>query len=456
MLYDDTCSDYIWRFRIAVTPKNEFVYAFKGRNSSLIAFGYPRTGRGILSATWATDVIPLANVTQPTLNVDTSTDRVYFVHPVDGKIRAYDASTNLKTPVWVSDIVCTDPADPRVQARQTFAANGTRLLARCNDSVVVLDENGRTVKTFSGDHIKAWVTYADQAAPFAMYGNFTKFVTWAAVPSDGVSALPNKLFLWDLSVRAATVTRPLAVLPLPDGASPAGVTSDSPWLLAVADISNPVLHLASSVNGKIQSSFDFMPLVNANGSLINVTIVPTPVIANRTVYGMVQAVLPSPFPWVPGYPDKFFWWMFALNITNAKQPSVLWITDEIVTRGPLANQVPLVRGAGVFMTDYMQNATRSFFIPNGTEYYNVPANPYVLSTTTTYSILRGTYKMGLPWVSPDGKFLRIQYDDWQYDLATPAKQATMSMGSIRTFQGIPNPFGSGPTPSGSGGFGRRR
>ena len=138
--------------------------------------------------------------------------------------------------------------------------------------------------------------------------------------------------MWDLASnkpKARKPAKPAATITLPEGAGAAGVLSDSSkWFTVVADAAQPLLHMVNSYNGRTTSSFDFDVLVNANGSLSEVRVVPTPVVYGGTaVYGLVRAKQPSLYPWLQQqFPDKYYWWAFALNLTDPKTPSLIWIS----------------------------------------------------------------------------------------------------------------------------------
>ncbi|GIL76256.1 hypothetical protein Vretimale_5839 [Volvox reticuliferus] len=241
------------------------------------------------------------------------------------------------------------------------------------------------------------------------------------------------LEVWHLDSSSKKPQRPAATLRLPAGVNISGVNTDSLWWTIVADSANPVVHVLNSLTGIYQSSFDLKRVVDPNNTM-RVSLLPTPVIANRVMYGIAQGIQPSPVLWNP---DKYVWWMFAVNYTDPKAPRLLWLTQPIATRGPLAPQVPWVTATAIFVADYQQNATRSFDRTMGQSFFSVPANPYY-SGITAYSLSKGTYKMSLPWASPDGYFLIFQADDWKYEEAPPEDREGMySRGSIQTMRGLP-------------------
>ncbi|GIL44925.1 hypothetical protein Vafri_2374 [Volvox africanus] len=432
----DIASDYMYRFRVAVTPRSNLACGIIGSSSALGCFNVSRSTRGFASPRFSAPSIPGLSEKQPVLNVDTSTDKVYFIHPVDGRIYCYDITrgTNATAAVWVSSFVCSDPTDPRNQHRQSFTANGTQLLARCNNSVVLLGEQGELRKTFSGKSIQDYVAASDLAAPISVFGNFTRMTTWITNSSGAF------LEVWYLDSSSKNPQRPAATLRLPAGVNITGVNTDSPWWTIVADRTNPVVHVLNSLTGIYQSRFDLKPEVDPNNTM-RITLLPTPVIANRVMYGVVHGVLPSPVLWSP---DKHFWWLFAANYTDPKAPRLLWLSQQIATRGPISPQVPWVTAAAVFVSDYQQNVTRSFDRTTGQSFFNVPANPY-FSGIMAYSLSKGTYKMSLPWASPDGYFLIFQADDWFYEQMPPDERVEQSRGSMQTVRGFP--YSPSPPPT---------
>ncbi|EFJ47547.1 hypothetical protein VOLCADRAFT_91973 [Volvox carteri f. nagariensis] len=350
-------SDNMYRFRVAVTPRRNLIYAISGPNDTIVAFNFTRNTRGFQSAIWSTPQISGLAEKQPVLNVDTSTDQVYFLHPVDGRIYCYDASQqgpNAAAPVWVSSFVCSDPADTRNQHLQAFTANGTWLLARCNSSVVMVGPRGQLLKTFAGSSMRAYVASSDLAAAISVYNNFTRY----------------------------------------------------------------------------QSAFDLGPLLpGVREGEMDLSVLPTPVIANKFMYGIVQGFKPSSVPGL--YPDDYCWWFFAVNCTVPKTPTLLWVSQRQGTRGFLAPQVPWVTAPAVFITDYQQNATRGFDRTTGQAFFNVPTDPYTLKGATPP---KGTYKISLPWVSYDGYFQVFQNDEWQYDQGI---EGAGSIGNILSLLGTP-------------------
>nr|ARO50088.1 hypothetical protein [Yamagishiella unicocca] len=361
----------MYRFRVAVTPKGTLAYGVIGSLSAIGSLSLNKTERGVMSASWTSAAIPGLTAKQPVLNVDTTTNRVYFVHPADGRIYCYDASLsdNLTSPVWVSDVVCSLPEDEREQHLQVLSSNGKRLLARCNDTVIMLNSKGALVKTFKSSSVKSWVGASDLAAPIPVFSNFTR----------------------------------------------------------------------------LQSSYSFKALVDPVDEL-QVSVLPTPVISDKVMYGIVEGMKPSPLPWMlDQYPDEYYWWMFALNFTDPKAPSLLWLTTKQTSRGGLAEQSPWVTDRALFITDYQQNGTRGFDRASGAPFYNYPANPYT-KFGGQYGLVRGSYKMSLPWVDKAGFFQVLQLDDWQYDqMATPGPGS--SMGNIRTLYGTPYSPPRPPSPS---------
>nr|ARO50090.1 hypothetical protein [Yamagishiella unicocca] len=328
---------------------------------AVVQFNIPKTGRGYGKALWTSAAIPGLFAKQPVLNVDTTTDRVYFIHPVNGKIYCYDASlgVNVTSPVWVSKVVCSLPTDARQQHLQVLSSNGKRLLARCNDTVIILDSKGALVKTFKSSSVKAWVGASDLAAPIPVFSNFTR----------------------------------------------------------------------------LQSSYSFKALVDPVNEM-QVSVLPTPVISDKVMYGIVEGMKPSPMPWVlDQYPDEYYWWMFALNFTNPKAPSLLWLTVKNPSRGGLAKQSPWVTDRAVFITDYQQNCTRGIDRASGVTFFNYPSNPYSKYGSGMFNMFKGTYKLSLPWVEKDGYFMVLQADDWQYD-QDPSRGLATS-GNIRTLIGLP-------------------
>ncbi|KAG2438071.1 hypothetical protein HXX76_005680 [Chlamydomonas incerta] len=456
----------MYRFRIAVTPKSNLMYVIMGKGSVIQAYQYNRSAVSIQipPPLWSTDVIPGLTQYQPVMNVDSATDRVYFINPNDGRVYCYDATAPLRNgsavPVWVSQDVCALPdngilARDLPQYQQTFAGNGKRLLVRCNESVVLFNDKGVTLKTFAADTVKSWVLNADPAARPPTYDNFKRLLTWAEEPDQPGATLQ----VWDLASnkpKARKPTKPAATITLPEGAGAGGVLSDSSqWFTVVADTAQPLLHLVNSYNGRTASSFDFDGLVNANGSLSEVRVVPTPVVYGGTaLYGLVRAKQPSLYPWLQQqFPDKFFWWAFAMNVTDTKNPSLLWISPVQPALAEIVDQAPHVTEKAIFVTDWAGGSpgnsicnaavgacnipsVRSFHRATGDQYYNFPANPYI-TVRTAYSLARGTYRMSLPWAYPDGAVMLVQYDDWQYDGYSPEDQAIADMGYVRGIRGLP-------------------
>ncbi|KAG2482419.1 hypothetical protein HYH03_018654 [Edaphochlamys debaryana] len=442
----DVASDYMYRFRVPVTRPSLFAYGIIASQDRIGVFQVSTEGRGLMDPIWMSDRLPGLNVSQPVLSVDNSTDRVYFIRPMDGRLTAYDANATLPTadgsvptdvaPLWVSDVVCSAPGDERQQHHQALTANGRRLLARCNDSVLLLSAaSGRLLKTLAGPRVADWMAAADAAAPFAAYADFGRLITW---PSSEDAAAPQ-LHVWDLASykpKARNQVAPAHTIKLPAGVAVGGVGTSHKWLLVLADALKPVVHVVGAYNGKLLSSFDFAPLVNATLApvMVNFTVVPTPVTWGNTVYGLIRGVVPSEFPWMPEqYPDEHYWWAFALDVSNAKAPSLLWLTEQQKTLGVISNQAPWVAGNAIFMSDFPQNATRSFDRFTGQPWFNVPAVYWDFNARNSYSLVRGTYKMSLPWAHPDGYTLVFQYDDWVYDQDPTSGE---SIGYIRILRGL--------------------
>lgn len=191
--------------------------------------------------------------------------------------------------------------------------------------------------------------------------------------------------MWDLDPANAARRRnnasrvPAQLLPLPADTVVAGVNVDGDWgVAAVVDQVVPVAHVIQPFNGKRLLSYDFTSLMNPDGSRTNLSVVPTPVLAGGVMYGLLRAMEPSPFPWLADtYPDKYFWWAFALQYDKKTgTTNMLWITEPQPTPGFIADQAVWVTPDAVFMSDYQQKSIRSFSRTTGDRYYFVPPRPY--------------------------------------------------------------------------------
>ncbi len=174
------------------------------------------------------------------------------------------------------------------------------------------------------------------------------------------------------------------------------MNADGDWgVAAVVDLLVPVVHVIQPFNGKRLLSYDFTPHMNPDGTRTNLSVVPSPVLAGGVMYGLLRAMEPSPFPWLADtYPDKYFWWAFALQYDKKTgATNMLWITEPQPTPGFIADQAVWVTPDAVFMSDYQQKSVRSFSRTTGERYYFVPPRPYGTPTSQgTNRMPRGLYK----------------------------------------------------------------
>jgi len=304
--------------------------------SRLVAHSWRQRGAHV----WTSDPLPGLATSLPVLAVESPDsadalphDIVYLLNTGDGRLYAYSAQyataagkpykapnypTNITlagrtAPLWRSDFVCSTREGQQFQwlgARQSAGL----LVARCGAQLALVNATTGALL----------VRVSNKSLPPTAPTPFIKrnvIATWAAAQIVTLRTDKKGIVPWTMKM-PANIT---------------GVSSAVDGVSAVTLANSDRLYLISA-SGKLQSWLAVTPNVTAEeeGVYARVTLLPTPTIHKGVAYGVASLVKPDPLGIAPSAP---FWFPYAVNISDARKPALLWAFPP---RSGIAEAQPVV------------------------------------------------------------------------------------------------------------------